>query len=205
MLYLPAIKAATLDILIRLQQQVELADTRLVGGTALALQLGHRLSVDIDLFGIWDQSADMTEIAGRCGSVVEEHRTNKIRVFNINGIKVDIVHYAYAWLSEPIEEKAIRLATIDDIAAMKLEAINNRGSKKDFIDLAFLLDRHPLEEILALYHAKYPRGSEYMVLRSLVYFDDAEDDPMPVMLKPMTWEGVKEKIMREVQLYGLRQ
>jgi len=205
MLYLPAIKSDTLDILIRLQQQVELADTRLVGGTALALQLGHRLSVDIDLFGIWDQSADITEIVGRCGSVVEEHRTNKIRVFNINDIKVDIVHYDYVWLSEPIEEKEIRLATIDDIAAMKLEAINNRGSKKDFIDLAFLLDRHSIEEILALYHAKYPRGSEYLVLRSLVYFDDAEDDPMPVMLKPMTWEAVKEKIMREVRRYGLRQ
>ncbi|MDA3926418.1 MAG: nucleotidyl transferase AbiEii/AbiGii toxin family protein [Kiritimatiellae bacterium] len=119
MLYLPAIKPDTLDILIRLQQQVELADTRLVGGTALALQLGHRLSVDIDL--------------------------------------------------------------------------------------AFLLDRHPVEEIVALYHAKYPKGSEYLVLRSLVYFDDAEDDPMPVMLKPMKWEDAKEKIMREVRRYSLTQ
>jgi len=131
MLYLPAIKSDTLDILIRLQQQVELSGTRLVGGTALALQLGHRLSVDIDLFGIWDQSVDMTEILGRCGSVVEE--------------------------------------------------------------------------IVALYHAKYPKGSEYLVLRSMVYFDDAEDDPMPVMLKPMKWEDAKEKIMREVRRYSLPQ
>ena len=82
---------------------------------------------------------------------------------------------------------------------MKIEAITGRGSKKDFLDLAFLLDQHPLGEILIWYRDKYPQGSEYLVLRSLVYFDDAEEDPMPVMLQPMTWETAKERIRRAVR------
>jgi hypothetical protein len=77
---------------------------------------------------------------------------------------------------------------------MKLEAITGRGRKKDFIDLTFLLERYPLDTMLSWYRDKYPQGSEYLVLRSLVYFDDAEDDPMPVMLKPLDWETAKERI-----------
>jgi hypothetical protein len=77
---------------------------------------------------------------------------------------------------------------------MKLEAITGRGRKKDFIDLTFLLERYPWDTMLSWYRDKYPQGSEYLVLRSLVYFDDAEDDPMPVMLKPLDWETAKERI-----------
>jgi hypothetical protein len=203
MLFCQAIQPDTLDTLKRLQAQTELADTRLVGGTALALQLGHRLSVDIDLFGIWDRALDLRDILGRCGPVMEEHHTDNIRVFNIADIKVDLVYYEYVWLRAPLEAEGVRMAAVADIAPMKLEAINNRGSKKDFIDLAFLLEQFSLEEILAWYRAKYPQGSEYMILRSLAYFDDAEEDPMPVMLKAMTWETVKERIQQAVRSYGL--
>jgi len=86
-----------------------------------------------------------------------------------------------------------------DIAPMKLEAITGRGRKKVFIDLAFLLERHPLDKMLSWYRDKYPRGSEYLVMRSLVYFNDAEDEPMPVMLKPMDWETAKERIRAAVR------
>jgi hypothetical protein len=203
MLFTNAIQPATLDLLKRLQGQAELSQTRLVGGTALALQLGHRLSVDIDLFGIWDKTLDVGEILCRCGGATEEHRTANIRVFILSGIKVDLVYYEHPWLTDAVEEEGIRLATVSDIAPMKLEAINNRGSKKDFVDLAFILDVLSLGDLLALYRKKYPRGSEYLVLRSLVYFEDAEDDPMPVMLRPMTWEEVKGRIREEVRRISL--
>lgn len=203
MLYSQTIQPDTLDTLRRIQAQPELSGTRLVGGTALALQLNHRLSIDIDLFGVWDRTADLGRILGRCGTVREEHRTENIRVFNVNDIKVDVVYYTYAWLKEPVEEDGIRLACIQDIAPMKLEAINSRGSKKDFIDLVFLLERFSLEEMFKWYLAKYPQGSEYLILRSLVYFDDAEEDPMPLMLKPMNWETAKAHIRHAVCEYSI--
>ena len=199
MLQRDAIRPDTLDTLKLIQSQSELSGTRLVGGTALALQLGHRLSIDIDLFGIWDRELDLHEVLERCGSVIAEHRTQNIHVFNVNEIKVDVVYYEYEWLSSPVEVEGVRMALVNDIAPMKLEAINSRGSKMDFIDMAFLLEKFSLNEILEWYKAKYPKGSEYLVLRSLVYFDDAEDDPMPLMLKPMDWESAKERIRDAVR------
>jgi len=203
MLFYNSITPDTLDTLKRIQSQVELKETRLVGGTALALQLGHRLSIDLDIFGVWDQSLDLRNILGRCGETIEEHSTENIKVYNVSEIKVDVVYYTYAWLKEPVEADGLRFAGMQDIAPMKLEAINSRGSKKDFIDLAFLLERFSLKEIVEWYRLKYPQGSEYLVLRSLVYFDDAEDDPMPHMLKPMRWETAKAGIQQAVREYSL--
>jgi predicted nucleotidyltransferase component of viral defense system len=122
-----------------------------------------------------------------------------IRTYFVESVKVDIVHYPYKWLKPVIVNENIRLASIADIAAIKLEAANNRGSKKDFMDVAFLLEHFSLRELVGLYREKYPASNEYMVLRSLVYFDDAEVEPMPVMLKPLTWEVAKERICDAVR------
>ena len=199
MLHYEVIRDDMLDTLRVLQQQPELSGTRLVGGTALALHFGHRRSVDIDLFGHWDRGVNLLDVLGRCGRAVVEHLTKNICVFNVNGIKVDLVFYDYAWLAEPCQIDGLVLAAPRDIAPMKLEAITNRGSKKDFIDMAFLLETCTLQEMMGWYATKYPQGSEFLVMRSLVYFDDAEDDPMPVMLKPMTWKTVKDRILRAVR------
>ena len=86
------------------------------------------------------------------------------------------------------------LASIKDIAAMKIYAIIGRGTKKDFIDMFFLLQRFSLEDILDFYVKKYPDGSLFMALKSLSYFDDAEGDPMPKMLEQVSWEQVKDAI-----------
>ena len=107
--------------------------------------------------------------------------------------------YAYAWLKEASLEGGLRLARIEDIAAMKLEAVTNRGSKKDFIDVAFLLDLFSLKEMLDLYQRKYPTGLKLLVMRSLVYFDDAETTDMPVMLKPLGWDAAKARICDAVR------
>jgi hypothetical protein len=118
-------------------------------------------------------------------------------------VKVDFVNYPYDWLTEPMQRDGLTLASPRDIAAMKLEAITNRGSRKDFIDIAFLLERFPLPEMLEWYKVKYSSGSEYLVLRSLCYFDDADAEPMPVMLKPMPWATVKERVQDAVREVGL--
>jgi glutamate synthase domain-containing protein 1 len=81
---------------------------------------------------------------------------------------------------------------------MKLAAVAGRGSKKDFIDIYFLLKEFSLSELLAFYNQKYSDGSSFMVLKSLTYFNDADDDPNPVMLIPTSWEQVKTYIAKEV-------
>lgn len=202
MLYLETVDAATLELLKRIQALPLLFNTRLVGGTALALQLGHRLSVDLDFFGEWGED-DLDSVLKSCGSAVRTGGKGRLQFYEINGIKVDCATYTYPWLREPLIEDGICLAHIEDIAAMKLEAVTNRGRKKDFIDLVFLLDKISLSEMLTLYQKKFSSGVKMLVLRSLVYFDDAEDDPMPVMLKPIDWESVKERIRQAVRKQAL--
>lgn len=95
-----------------------------------------------------------------------------------------------------IEEGDFKLAEKKDIAAMKIAAITGRGSKKDFIDIYFLLKEMTLTEILDLYQKKYSDGSLFMALKSLVYFEDAENEEMPIMLLPVTWNEVKSRIIK---------
>jgi hypothetical protein len=111
------------------------------------------------------------------------------------------VNYPYEWISPCEFENNIRLAGIDDIAAMKLSAITGRGSRKDFIDIYFLLDKYSLADLLKLYNGKYPDGSEFLVLRSLNYFIDADQDLMPVMISNVEWNQVKNEIKLQVQEY----
>lgn len=94
----------------------------------------------------------------------------------------------------PIEADGVRLASLNDIAAMKVSAIVNRGTKKDFIDLYTLLQSFTLDDILDMYSRKYSDGSLFIVMKSLTYFDDAETDPMPDVLSDITWESVKDCI-----------
>lgn len=118
--------------------------------------------------------------------------SKNINIFWINGIKVDMVNYPYPWLDLPIEENRVRLASLNDIAAMKIAAIVNRGTKKDFIDLYTLLQSFSLDNILDMYSRKYSDGSLFIVMKNLIYFDDAETDPMPNVLNDATWEDVKD-------------
>jgi hypothetical protein len=99
-----------------------------------------------------------------------------------------------------VEDK-IRIAGNDDIAPMKLSAITGRGSRKDFIDIYFLLEKYSLSDLIKLYNQKYPDGSEFLVLRSLNYFKDADQDIMPTMIINVDWIQVKNRIKQEVQSY----
>lgn len=96
-------------------------------------------------------------------------------------------------------EDGVRLAGIQDIGAMKVNAITNRGTRKDFVDLAFLLRSHGLSDIFSWYQRKYPDANPALALRSLSYFVDAEMQPLPRILEPFDWEDAKEQIRASVR------
>ena len=202
MLSLRTVTPDTLELLKALMSAPELSSLRLVGGTALALQYGHRVSVDLDLFGevAIDKFELLTLLQG-LGEVRVINETKNIHQYFVNGIKVDIVNYPYSWIDAPVEDDSIRLSSPKDIAALKINAIEGRGTKKDFIDMYLLLQHYSLEEILTFYQQKYPDYSIFRALRSLTYFDDADAQIMPQMFVEDTWEKMKENIQAHVSRY----
>ena len=180
-----------------------LEQMRLVGGTALALQYGHRRSIDLDFFGHTTEDVDeLTEALHSCGvHVVRGNCTNRIKTYMLNGVKVDVVNYDYPWIDDPVIEADVKLASPKDIAAMKVNAVMGRGTKKDFVDVFFLLQHFSFEELIQLYLTKYQDGSEYRALLSMSYFGDADPQPMPLMFENVGWETVKYKIRKEVEDY----
>ena len=199
MLYLETVESSTLELLKKLQRLPVLEQTRLVGGTALALQLGHRKSIDLDFFGTVDCEAEyLRESIAGIASLTILKESPHIHIYIVDGIKVDIVNYKYPWLDDVVLEQGLRLASVSDIAAMKITAIIGRGTKKDFIDIAFLLHHFSLEEILHFYAAKYNDSSVFMAMKSLAYFGDAEADPMPDMFVNQSWQQVKAYILSKI-------
>ena len=199
MLYLETVESSTLELLKKLQRLPVLEQTRLVGGTALALQLGHRKSIDLDFFGTVDCEAEyLRESIAGIASLTILKESPHIHIYIVDGIKVDIVNYKYPWLDDVVLEQGLRLASVSDIAAMKITAIIGRGTKTDFIDIAFLLHHFSLEEILHFYAAKYNDSSVFMAMKSLAYFDDAEADPMPDMFVNQSWQQVKAYILSKI-------
>lgn len=199
MLHLETISPDTLTLLKKIQSLDEFNNTRLVGRTALALQLGHRKSIDLDFFGNFETSLEeLSAILSEFSTVTPVSSSRMTRFLVVDGVKVDIVTYPYGWIDNPVNAEGVVLAGIKDIAAMKLSAITNRGTKKDFIDYYFLLKRYSLEELIELYRQKYSDAQLFTSIKSLSYFDDAESDPMPDMIVPVDWDEVKSTIRNEV-------
>jgi predicted nucleotidyltransferase component of viral defense system len=187
-----------LELLKKLMQEKCFSNYFLVGGTALSLQIGHRNSIDIDLFGNQSIDFDMyIDILKGFGSTEVTKSSKNILITQVNKIKVDFVNYTYPLLDKSIEIEGIRMLSKKDIAAMKLNAIAGRGSKKDFIDLFFLLEDFSLREIMDFYNQKYSDGSEFMVYKSLNYFLEADLQPQPKMFSEFDWETCKHKIIQE--------
>lgn len=172
----------------------------LAGGTALALQLGHRQSEDLDFFTAahllpTNLVSDLAAI-GRVEVVQEEDRTIHMV---LDGVKVSFLSFPYPLAFPTLPCEGIMLADQRDIAAMKLSAVSSRGAKKDFFDLFFLLRAYSLAQMILFFETLFA-GKEYNtlhILKSLAYFDDAEHDPDPMMLMSVTWGEVKEVITRE--------
>lgn len=203
MLLYHAVTSHTLELLNHLSSKLASTDLRLVGGTALALQYGHRSSIDLDFFGtLDDRVVNLHKVLDSIGSYEVIKETENIRIYNLEGVKVDFVDYSmYPWIDAPIMEDGLRLASPRDIAAMKINAIEGRGSRKDFIDIYFLLQHFSLNEIMGFYQQKYPNYSIFRALKSLSFFTDAEAQLMPVMYSPVSWEEVKQQVILAVRDY----
>ncbi len=203
MLSYQTIEPHTLELLTSLMAEPLFASVRLVGGTALALQYGHRCSIDLDFFGTFDTDAEtVKDILRKYGTLQVIKESHPIKLYVLDGVKVDIVDYKYDWIDRAVEENGLRLASPKDIAAMKVNAIEGRGTKKDFIDMYFLLQHYTLDEILSFYQKKYPEHSVFRALMSLAYFEDADPQFMPRMFSSITWEEMKVCICDKVRIYA---
>jgi predicted nucleotidyltransferase component of viral defense system len=200
MLQTSAIDPRTLELLIKLMKEPILQQFTLVGGTALALQIGHRLSIDLDLFS--PDPIDKESIINYLYQNYEfqiDNEGEQMLITTIQGIKVDFVKMNYKNLFPQKLINDVRLLDINDIAPMKLKAIVQRGSKKDFYDIYFLIKFIPLTEIVALFKQKFMAYDDFIVLKSLTYFDDADHNPDPMLLKDsISWTQIKDKIVEEV-------
>ena len=204
MLQLQTVAPDTLELLKTISSKAEMQGLRLVGGTALALQYGHRQSVDLDFFGSpLASQEDTIDMLSSLGNITIHNRTDKILQVVLRGIKVDVIDYSrYGWIDPPVVDDGIVLASPRDIAAMKINAIEGRGSRKDFVDVYMLLQHYTLGELLDFYSMKYPNYSIFRALLSLTYFDDAETQAMPKMFITQTWEEIKAYISDKVKEYN---
>ncbi len=201
MLQLQTVEPNTLELLRSLMQKEYLNSFVLVGGTALALQLGNRESIDLDLFSTADFSSNevLSSLLNDYQIVVNSQLTQTL-ISTINHVKVDFIKFHYPFIRPFVVIENIRMASVEDIAAMKLDAITGRGSKKDFYDLYFLLQQFSIDDLFSFYIEKYPHQTTFHVIRSLTYFEDAEIQPNPIVFdKTITWEVVKHKIITTIQ------
>lgn len=194
-LCLEAVPARLLDLLRKLMISDPVRPFYLVGGTSLALRYGHRVSVDLDFFT--HEAFDSRRLAeylieeyGLTESVVEPNTVLGL----IDGVKTDFIAHRYPLISGVETVEGVRLLGSEDVAAMKLNAIANRGSKKDFWDFRELLRHFSRSQLLSFYSTKYPEGSLWNVEKSLSYFDDAEDEPDPKCLKGLRWPQIRAEI-----------
>lgn len=115
-------------------------------------------------------------------------------------VKTDIVTYSYPWINPTVELEGIRIASIEDILAMKLSAVSQRGAKKNFYDIYFFLEDYSLIQMIDFFKKKFPQSEPYMVLKSLLYFDDTDNTEDPIVLKGnVSWSQVKEAIAKAVK------
>lgn len=180
-----------------------LKDFVLVGGTGLALLKGHRMSIDIDLFSanVPINPDVMLPEMEQAGKLSQKDIFSYAMFLEFNGVKLDIIKYRYSWIKPHYTEEDIRVASIEDIMAMKLAAITKRGSKKDFVDIYFLLKEFPIQIMLDNFKRKYPDSETYMLLKSLAYFADADLNEMPLLLrdKEVSWDEMKLVIAKAVK------
>ena len=204
MLHYEAIYPETLGLLNNLSNKSELKQFFLVGGTAVALHIGHRISVDLDFFTKKDINTDNLKffLNNNYSIIKTSTDINTLSCF-INYkkkiIKVDFISYKYNLLKPIKNIDNIKLLELEDLIPMKLSAIAGRGSKKDFYDIFFLFDKYSLTEMLEFFRHKYKTENVFHVIKSLTYFEDADNEPDAILLKNADWDTVKKKIISEVK------
>ena len=206
MLQLSTLQPNALEILKKIMYIPELQGFSLVGGTALALHFGHWFSIDLDLFSPFNfDNEDVAKILSLHFTGFAYRSTNNpIGLFGfIEEVKVDFVkHHPHPLIESVQTIESIRMFSIPDLMAMKIAAIMKRGVKKDFWDIAELLNQYTVEDFIKFYTQKYPTQQLLVsVPFVLTYFIDAEESEEPVSLKGQTWTGVKKFIQQKVNEY----
>jgi hypothetical protein len=188
----------TLKLIQELQSIPELKEFYLVGGTSLALQLGHRNSIDIDLFVQHDfDDTDIIELIKSKYSIQEIFRRKNTIICLINNIKTDFIKHNYPFIHQPIQEDGISYFSKEDIAAMKLHAIIQSGKRlKDFIDIYFLLQHFSMQQMTGFFTQKYSYSNPMIAMKAVTFFDDIDEnmDP-PKLVKPLKLEQIKKRIL----------
>jgi len=179
----------------------------LAGDTGLALRLGHRLSYDLDLFSnekfnVNHLDAELESYYGM--QYIKRGNLSNALFSTVNSIKSDFVYDYGKRIKETEMYDNIRIYPIEENIAMKLNAITGRGRKRDFYDLHFILKNFSFREICGFFIDKFGDEKLISLLKSVTYFNDAEDDEEPVLLKErVTWKKVKENILKNVNLKKL--
>jgi len=176
---------------------------RLGGGTALALQLGHRVSVDADFISenISDKK-ELADLVSRQIEVVSDLHIGEIGVFlKSGGIKLDFLSWNIPFIRPVVAEPGFRLLHTEEIAAMKLYAITQRGEKKDYYDIAVLLKSYSIEQLLQFYKERHPKNDTSVVVRFLISFSDIDFQPEPHHLIDFNWEQAKAVLTQSVKEY----
>lgn len=201
MLQTQTVEASTLALIKTLMSDQSLNDFYLVGGTALSLKLGHRLSIDIDLFTSKDfDSASLSR------HLQSQYRlSNALEIKNglfgfINQVKVDFISHQYG-LVKPVEiTEGIRMLSLQDIGAMKLQAIVQNGTRlKDFIDVYYLLEKLPFGFLSKAYAQKYPGVNMQMARAGLLYQKDIDFSvPIKLLKTEFNWQNIHERLNQAV-------
>lgn len=208
MLYFNTISNLLKFVLLKLMNADEFSDFRLVGGTALSLQLGHRISVDIDLFTDADYGtidfekidkylkSNFPYVSNFSNLPVLPGTSYLIGKTKNDTIKLDIF-YTDSFIHDVIHtNENIRFATIGEIAAMKIDVIQRGGRKKDFWDLHELIDEYSFKDMLSLHKQRYPYNhNEQLIIKNFQDFTIADEDFDPKCLKGKYWEFIKEDIL----------
>ena len=187
----------TLQLIQQLQSLPELKNFFLVGGTALALQLGHRNSIDIDLFvqnGFSDD--DIVSLLITKYEFQEIFRRKNTIISLVNNIKTDFIKHNYPFVLPPITEEGITFLSKEDIAAMKFHAIIQSGKRlKDFIDIYYLLQHFSMQQMIVFFTKKYSYSNPMIAMKAVNYFDEIDEniDP-PNLLNPVTLNQIKKRI-----------
>jgi len=178
----------------------------LAGGTALALQIAHRTSLDFDFYTPqkFDPQKIKKEFDKRFKNVKEIYLSEDTLILNVEGTIVSCFWFPYKLIRPCQDFKEVSLASLEDIGAMKMIAISQRGKRRDFIDLYFLLKKFGLRKIIEFVKKKYPNFNIYVGLQGLLYFEDAEKDPEKErfrLLKKVKWSEIKKFIIEEVKKF----
>ena len=191
----------TLELLKVLTRDQNLADFFLVGGTALSLQIGHRISIDIDLFSkkSFDHNKLLEYLSVEYGFVQDFIEKNTIKG-QIKTTKTDLITHAYALVKELQTIEGIRMASLEDISAMKLNAVSGNGTRlKDFVDVAFLSRYLSLTQMMEAYEHKYATRNPVMIAKSLLYYNDINfNESVQLMNAKYSWKLI-EKRLREME------